>query len=502
MDTHRLNPLDASWLLVESRDTPMHIAGLLPFTLPPDAPADFLRALMLELRSQRSFAAPWNYRLQGPVVRAAWPSWLEGDVDLEYHVRHSALPHPGGERELGQLVARLHSQPLDLSRPPWEFHLIEGLEGGRFAVYVKMHHSLLDGISGVRMLMRSMSDDAEASRDLPAFWCPQDERRRGVAKARGGARVPSFDALVGALRDGVGAQLKSLPRIAGAFGAMFDAARRGGDPLQLPFDAPRSSLNGRVRGQRRVATQQFAIPRLRAIARAAGCTLNDVVLAVCGGALRRFLDEEGALPRAPLTAGVPVSVRPADDEGTGNAITFIVASMGTDVADPRDRLAAIVASTQAAKRHAQTLPRDAMTPYTLLLMAPSMLTMMTPLGGRVRPMFNVTVSNVPGPDRPLYWRGARLDAIYPISLISHGMALNITCESYADSLNFAFVGCRDAIPHLQKLAPYSAEALDELERTFVASPKRPGGARRPASPRARGSTKTTKRPGRGKAPAA
>jgi len=150
MDTHRLNPLDASWLLVESRDTPMHIAGLLPFTLPPDAPADFLRALMLELRSQRSFAAPWNYRLQGPVLRAAWPSWLEGDVDLEYHVRHSALPHPGGERELGQLVARLHSQPLDLSRPPWEFHLIEGLEGGRFAVYVKMHHSLDHSRTGGR----------------------------------------------------------------------------------------------------------------------------------------------------------------------------------------------------------------------------------------------------------------------------------------------------------------------------------------------------------------
>jgi WS/DGAT/MGAT family acyltransferase len=482
METHRLNPLDASWLLVESRDTPMHIAGLLPFTLPPDAPADFLRALMGELRAQRTFAAPWNYRLQPPGLRSAWPSWVEDDVDLEYHVRHSALPHPGGERELGQLVARLHSQPLDLSRPPWEFHLIEGLEGGRFAVYVKMHHSLLDGISGVRMLMRSMSDDPEASRGLPAFWCPQGGRRRGVVKTvGGGARAPSFEALLGSLREGVGTQLKSLPRIAGAFGAMLDSARRGGDALQVPFDAPRSSLNGRVRGQRRVATRQFAIPRLRAIAAAADCTLNDVVLAICGGALRRFLDEDGTLPRAPLTAGVPVSVRPADDEGTGNAITFIVASMGTEVADPRERLAAIVASTRAAKRHAQTLPRDAMTPYTLLLMAPSMLTMMTPLGGRVRPMFNVTVSNVPGPDRPLYWRGARLDAIYPISLISHGMALNITCESYADTLNFAFVGCRDAIPHLQKLAPYSAEAVDELERAYglQAAPKRARAPRRP-----------------------
>ncbi|MFZ4760463.1 MAG: wax ester/triacylglycerol synthase domain-containing protein, partial [Burkholderiaceae bacterium] len=137
METHRLNPLDASWLLVESRETPMHIAGLMPFTPPADAPPDFLHQLMHELRSAREVVAPWNFRLRWPGLRAPMPAWVEEPVDLEYHVRHSALPRPGGERELGQLVARLHSQPLDLARPPWEFHLIEGLAGGRFAIYVK-----------------------------------------------------------------------------------------------------------------------------------------------------------------------------------------------------------------------------------------------------------------------------------------------------------------------------------------------------------------------------
>lgn len=485
MRLHRLNPLDASWLLVESRDTPMHVAGLMPFSLPDDAPADYLNTLMHALRSQPAEAPPWTYRLRAPTVRHPMPCWVEGEVDLEYHVRHSALPHPGGERELGQLVARLHSQPLDLTRPPWELHLIEGLSDGRFALYVKFHHSLLDGISGVRMLMRAMSEDPVASRDLPAFWSPSCAPPRAARVGRGetarAATVPSLDALIGVLREQVGAPMRSAAPIARAFGAMLEAARGGDDAMQVPFDAPRSALNGRVRGQRRVATQQFAIPRLRALARAADCTLNDVVLAICGGALRRFLLEEGGLPAKPLTAGVPVSVRPAGDEASGNAITFVVASMGTDVADDRRRLAAVAASTRRAKTHAQMLPREAMTPYTLLLMTPSMLSMMTPLGGRVRPMFNVTVSNVPGPDKPLYWRGARLEAIYPISLISHGLALNITCESYADSLNFAFVGCRDALPHLQKLAPYSAEALEALERAFALSARREGRARTKAA---------------------
>ena len=490
MNTQRLNPLDASWLLVESRDTPMHVAGLMPFSPPPDAPADYLQQMMQEMRSSTEFVPPWNYTLKlVPGMRNPLPSWVEGPVDIEYHVRHSALPRPGGERELGQLVARLHSQPLDLSRPPWEFHLIEGLQGGRFAIYVKMHHSLLDGISGVRLMMRSMSDDPQASMDLPPFWSPRAGRGPRRLAALAGQKPPSVDAVMDTLREVLGTQMRSVPQLARAFTAMLSSARDRADALQVPFDAPRSILNGRVRGQRRVATQSFEVARLKALAKDAGCTLNDLVLAICGGALRRFLIDDEALPDKPLTAGVPVSVRPADDQGTGNAITFIIATMGTDVADPLERLSAIVASTKRAKEHVQGLPRDAMTQYTLLLMAPSMLSMLTPLGGRIRPMFNVTVSNVPGPDRPMYWRGARLEAIYPISLIAHGAALNITCESYAGRLNFAFVGCRDSIPRLQKLAVYSSEALDELEQAVSKAGEAP--AKPAARPRRRTASKAT-----------
>lgn len=466
MKTHPLNPLDISWTQVESRDTPMHVAGLMPFLLPEDAPPDYLRDLVADLRSSKEFMPPWNYCLRGPSLAHPLPVWIEQEeIDLEYHVRHSALPKPGGQRELGQLVARLHSQPLDLSRPPWEFHLIEGLEGKRFAVYLKMHHSLIDGISGVRLLTRCMSEDPVKSRDLPPFWSPSLEKL--ARKERAAPVHLTFDSVLRTLLDAVGTQVRSVPQLVRAFASMLVPGEASDPAFKIPFDAPRSIMNGRVRGQRRVATQLFELERLKAVAKAAGCTLNDVVVALCGGALRQFLLDEDKLPEKPLTAGIPVSVRPADDEGTGTAVTFIIGTLGTDIEDPRERLSAVAASTQAAKAHFRTLPREAITQYTMLLMAPSILSMLTPIAGRTRPMFNVTVSNVPGPSKPLYFRGARMEASYPISLISHGIGLNITCQSYDGVLAFAFVGCRDTLPHLQNLAVYAADALAAMERALA-----------------------------------
>jgi WS/DGAT/MGAT family acyltransferase len=233
--------------------------------------------------------------------------------------------------------------------------------------------------------------------------------------------------------------------------------------MALPFDAPRSVLNGRVREKRRFATQQFPIERLKAVAAAGGCTLNDVVLAICGGALRQFLSESGNLPDKSLTAGIPVSVRPKDNEGTGNAISFIVSTLGTNISEPGERLEAIKASVQHAKAHLQSLPKQAMMQYTMLLMAPTMLTLLTGVGGRTRPMFNVTISNVPGPEKPLYFRGAELLATFPASIVTHGQAINITCQSYAGSMNFGFTGCHSTLPSMQRVAVYSEQALAELE---------------------------------------
>jgi len=202
-----------------------------------------------------------------------------------------------------------------------------------------------------------------------------------------------------------------------------------------------------------------------------------VVLAICGGALRRFLAERDSLPDKPLTAGIPVSVRPRDDEGTGNAISFIVATLGTDIEGAAARLQAIKASVRAAKAHVQALPRHAMMQYTMLLMAPTILTLLTGIGGRTPPMFNITISNVPGPAQPLYFRGAELVSIFPASIVTHGQALNITCESYAGLMNFGFTACHSSVPGVQHLAVHAAEALAELEAAHA----RPVGKARTAA---------------------
>lgn len=478
MTASRLNPLDTAWLFTESRATPNHVGGLLQFRLPPGARKDFMRRLMAGFRSQRRFKAPWNRRLKYAFNKNPLPVWIEDDdIDLEYHVRHAAMPWPGGERELGELVGRLQSTPLDLSRPPWECTIIEGLHDDRFALFVKMHHSLIDGVSGIKLLQRAMSPDRARSARMPPFWASGGE---AGGRSKGEARMATLASAAAAAIDGVRGQAASLPQVAAAFAKILTRMGRSGEGMALPFDSPRSMLNGRVREKRRFATQQFPMERLRAVATAGQGTLNDVVLAICSGALRRFLLDHASLPGKSLTAGIPVSVRPRDDDGGGNAITFIVASLATDVADPVERFDAIRDSVRHAKAHVQGLPRAAMMQYTVLLMAPTIMTLLGGIGGRTRPMFNITISNVPGPEKPLYFRGAELVAMYPASIVTHGQALNITCQSYAGSMNFGFTGCHSTVPHLQKLAVHAADALEELEAALLPRARRPGKGRKNA----------------------
>ena len=342
-------PLDAVWLELESRDTPMHVGGLLEFTLPKDAPADYLKQMFERMRSVRTIPPPWNLRLvEPPLIGPRLPLMHEiHDVDLDYHVRHSALPHPGGQRELGILVSRLHSNQLDLHRPLWEVHLIEGLEGNRFAMYTKTHHSLIDGVSGMRLIMRALSTDP-AKRNMVPFWrvgAGARPRSRGRQRRHRGARRP-----LGALREGA-ASLGGLTR------AAFDLARAAVDnsPLQAPYRAPESALGGPLEGQRRFATQQYEIKRLRAMAAKAECTLNEIVLYLCGSALRSYLAEHARVPHRPLTAGIPVNLREADDQSMGTVVGMIVAELGTNIADPLERLQTIKRSSdrgQASPAHA------------------------------------------------------------------------------------------------------------------------------------------------------
>ncbi|MDC3379225.1 wax ester/triacylglycerol synthase family O-acyltransferase [Planctomycetota bacterium] len=449
----RLSPNDAMFLYGESRETMMHVGSLVPFTPPPDAPPTFLREILEDTRATVRLEPPWNLKLKHPGwLKRPFPAWVEDPTpDIDYHARRSALPSPGGERELGMLVSRLHASPIDFSRPPWETHLIEGLEGGRFALYTKMHHALIDGFTGNKILARSFSTDpTERTRLFFAQGRPKREHT--------GPRPSPFGVALGAIRG----QLGGAGEVAATLRGLVSGFRARDPQLVGRLRAPNSVLNGRIGRNRRFATQQYDLAHVKSLAKASGGTLNDVVLALCAGALRRYLLERNALPSEPLVAMLPVAVRTADDQGGGNAVGAILASLATDVADPRQRLDTIIASTTRGKQRLQGLSKQAVIQLSALTMAPTGVQSMTGTLGRVRPQFNVVISNVPGPQHPLYFRGAYLEAVYPLSIPIHGQALNITCQSYDGKLNFGFTGCRDSLPSMQNLAVYTGEALTEL----------------------------------------
>lgn len=457
----RINILDASWLAVESEETPMHVGNLQILSLPPNAPKTYLRDELQRLKTSFDVVRPWNQKLAHPsfLGKLLAPTWVEDkEIDLDYHVRHSALPKPGGERELGVLVSRLHSNHVDFKRPLWECHIIEGLENNRYAIYTKMHHSLIDGISGVRLLQRILSTDPD-ERGMLAPWSVGPKKKpKGVEVDQSPTVQDVFQHAI----DAVKAQASTTPQLVSALSRLVVSGIKGRNELAAPFVGPQSVLNMRVKAQRRIATQQYSLADLKALAKDANASLNDIVLYLSGTALRRFMLERDCLPEQALTAGIPVNIRPADDDGTGTAISFMIASLATNIEDPLKRLEAIKESTHIAKEHLQSLPRSTLNQYTMLMMSPYILQLLSGLGGRMRPAFNVTISNVPGPKEPLYYNGAKLEAMYPISLIAHGGALNITCLSYGESLNFGYTGCRDTLPSMQNLAVYSGEALEEL----------------------------------------
>jgi WS/DGAT/MGAT family acyltransferase len=448
--TKRLSTADAAFLNIETRDTPMHIAGLQIYTLPEGAPADFIKKLVQRFRTVSSVGRPFNLILDNSLLSSLAPSMTESsNIDLDYHVRHSALPDPGGQRELGELISHLHSQLLDRSRPLWTCHVIEGLEDNQFAIYAKMHHALADGISAMRLNERALATTPDGE------WFPAWEKRDIAAKAprTPKAKVPKL-------------KLLEWPAVMSkAFKPMFQRVA-GAEPILRPFEAPHSVLNGSVTGARRVATQQLDLARIKAVAKAAGGSVNDVFLAICSSALRRHLQSQSALPETSLVAGVPVSIREEGDETTSNAIGFLWTVLGTDIADTRDRYNAIRASMEASKTHLKSIPQQARMAFTILTFAPAGAYMLSGLGSKVRPPMNLTISNVPGPAHPLYLNGARLHASYPISVPTQGQALNITGVSYDGQLNVGFTGSRDSLPSLQKMAIYSGEALEELEKVF------------------------------------
>lgn len=459
---------DSAWLFAETHRTPMQVGMLATFRVPEDRPT-FVADLVARWRECRQFAPPFNLLYKKLPV----PSWVELDsdaIDLDYHLRHSALPAPGSQRELGVLVSRLHSSMMDRRYPLWECHVIEGLEQDRWSLYMKAHHSQVDGVGGIRLLRRILSADPD-TRDMMPPWAigthgPDQSglpapRRRAEEPRDGDASGP-VDLVRSGVRDGV----RSTAAITGSLGRTYVESVTGlgaDEDRAVPFRAPKSIFNGRIHTPRRFATQHYPIERMKAVAKAAEGSLNDVFLAVCGGAIRRYLIEQDALPVDDLIANVPVSVRQGHDAKVGNAITFLYSRLGTNVADPVDRIDVIKTSTRLGKERLPEVGSAAMDAYTAGLMAPFLGQAILGFGGRGRPASNLVISNVPGPAEPRYLDGSPMEEIYPVSLLFNGQALNITGVSYAGEFNIGYTGCRDSIPSLQHIAVHSGEELAALE---------------------------------------
>ncbi len=453
-----MSPADSIFLMVESREHPMHVGGLQLFVPPDGADSEDVRRMFQQMVGADDVRPLFRRRARRSIATAGLWGWDEdGAFDIEHHVRHTALPRPGRVLELLALCSRLHGNLLDRHRPLWEVSVIEGLADGRYAIYFKIHHALVDGVSALRLVQSSLSDDPD-ERDMPPPWAARPK----TGDAPGASPHGLIDDPAGALR----MALSIAAEAAGLPGALVKTVSRGlrDQAAPLSFSAPKTMLNVPITGARRFAAQSWPIDRIRRVAKAGDATLNDVVLAMCSGALRAYLHGLDALPDVPLIAMVPVSLHVDDHhrEG-GNAVGVVMCNLGTNIADPGDRLAAIHASMTDGKAAMSTMSPVQIVAMSAIGLSPLALAQLPGVQSMFRPPFNLVISNVPGPRAPLYYNGARLDGVYPLSIPVDGQALNITCTSYSDALAFGMTGCRRSVPHLQRLLGHLDTELDALE---------------------------------------
>jgi len=489
----RLDLTEAGFLLLEKRETPMHVGGVNLFTLPRGAREEaFLSEVVETLRGSTDLRPPFESYVATKKTGMFWEH--DEHIDMEYHVRHSALPAPGRYRELFVLASRLHTTLLDRTRPLWELHLIEGLQGRQFAVYNKIHHAAIDGIGGMHLTQAMCTEDPKDPNSYAPFskaaYEAYKRQRFGGSKRPPRATRRDLRTVIEALKQ----QYDSGMHLATAmrrFGMAFIG--RSGN-LAVPWhNVPRTSINTRVSGARRFVAQSFDFERFRAIATGMDGTINDVVLAVCAGALRRYLLTRDELPLHSLKAMAPVSLRDEGDIESNNAIGFITADLATNVYDPEKRLRTIQESMRAGKDLLRELSPAEAALFMQLTQVPALITSMLGLGSRF-PAFSTVISNVPGPRRPLYWHGARLDGIYPASIVFDGFAMNITLVSYCDKMDFGIIACRRSLPQIQRIIDHIEDALQELESV--------AGLARGADRRAAAKTASaSKRPPRAKAKA-
>jgi diacylglycerol O-acyltransferase / wax synthase len=470
-----LDPLDAAMMTGELLLNPLHVAALLILSPPAKAGARYVDEVYAANLDENIELDPRlrRYPHRGLDTGGMWV-WRDAEtVDLREHIERRSLPARAGQDELWKLVGQLHAQPLDRSRPMWKAYLIDGLKGGRYAFYVKIHHTVVDGVAGFRMIADSLTTDPNRRSTPPFYASRPKESPDGTGAAAG--HLPNPIALV---RSAVSAAASTagLTRqvIEGELSNLAAALTK--DTGVLPLEAPYTRFNGRPGHKRSVAGASWAKSRIRAVQDAAGVTGNDVVTAVVAGVLRSWLIAHEELPKKSLVAICPITVRArgrehsADEGEHGNMFGAELCPLGTDLADPAERLALIHRTMSWAKQQVASRGPGA----TMLLLAPSIaptvLLPMVPFAPRLRTGYNLPISNVPGPQTEMYWNGAHIEEIYPVSTVYDGMGLNVTVCSYADRVTFGFVAGREMLPDIETLIPLTERALDELETAVGLAP--------------------------------
>lgn len=450
---------DSFFLVTESDNTPNQVGSLVRLKLPKGAGKSYVADIVKAFREFPIDQPPFNKVLAKRSIGSPLPSWdIDENVDIDYHMRHSALPYPGTERELAVLISRLHSIPLDHSRPMWEIHFIEGLENDSFAIYSKMHHALVDGVAGSKMIQRWTSTSSEVDPKFKPLWAMPLPKKKKRPASDSSSAAPS-------VLEQITTPAKALAGVASATWQTLKGSKSEDGGLVAPYSAPETQLNVPVGPQRRVSIIDFETDRLKKVGKALDGTLNDVVMAMCGAALRGYLLENGGLPDKSLVAQVPVSIRPAGDDAGGNAIGVILSWLGSNEADALTRFKAVKGSMTAGKNMLRAMNKEQITAYAGLVTLPFTIGQITGIGNRRRrPMSNVVISNVPGPQEKRYLNGAEVLSITPISFIMQGQALNITQFTYADRISFVYIACARSLPNVQKIVPHTIAALEELEK--------------------------------------
>jgi WS/DGAT/MGAT family acyltransferase len=456
----RLGGTDALFLSLETPSWHQHIAGLT--VLEPGPRGLTYEDVLQKIADRIPYCPKFTWKLKETPFGFDRPMWIDDpDFDVRRHLRRIAVPSPGGAQELGELAGNLASTQLDRNRPLWEMYFIEGLAGGRIGVMMKYHHCLLDGVAGASLATVVL--DLEPDATEPLMPPPSDEERTA------GAEPSNVQLLTEALKTGIRRPYR-MARYFGGLAAkgvtMADNVRKD-DENRAILRAPDTPFNGSVGPRRELAFSSIAMADIHAIKQAHGVKVNDVVLAICGGALRRYLEKHDVLPEAPLVSAVPVSTRAEGDTTFDNQITNMFVSLATDVEDPLERLKAINRSTTSAK--AMTKALGARQIQSLGEVASPLI-----LGTAIRAIYrtqlmtkspvrvNTLVSNVPGPQVPLYMCGAKVVGIYPSSVILEGMGVNITVFSYLDRLDFGIHVDPDLVPDPWVIASGVTEALTEL----------------------------------------